>query len=60
MRACPCCCTACDRGYIRDAVFDDDTQRLVPVDYLCDCRKPDAKQCANCRYCSSLTRFCED
>lgn len=22
-------------GYVRDAVFDEDTQRLVPLDYLC-------------------------
>jgi len=35
-RYCVRCCPDCDPiGYVRDAVFDEDTKRLVPLDYLC-------------------------
>ncbi|MET8411913.1 hypothetical protein ABZV34_28080 [Streptomyces sp. NPDC005195] len=30
VNACPC-----DRGYIRDAVYDEDTGKSVPRDYVC-------------------------
>lgn len=59
MRGCPCCCDACDRGYIRDAVFDSDTRRPVPVDHFCDHRKPGARRCARCQECDPvLGRAC--
>ncbi|MFD3514839.1 hypothetical protein [Streptomyces sp. NPDC058657] len=49
MPNCPVCCAQCDdHGYIRDAVFDEDTNRLVPVDYRCDCRGPRARPCFDC------------
>ncbi|MFB7867315.1 hypothetical protein [Streptomyces sp. NPDC056069] len=39
---------SCDRGYIRDAVFDEDTRKTVPVDYICqDCK---GAQCIDCAY----------
>lgn len=56
---CPCCCDTCDRGYIRDAIYDEDTQRVVPVDYWCACRATGARRCARCRYCHpNLGRIC--
>lgn len=34
---CRACCPDCDSiGYVRDAVWDEDTQRFVPYDYRCD------------------------
>lgn len=49
MHGCPCCCQTCDRGYIRDSAYDEDTNRHVPVDYGCQCRKRGAQRCAYCR-----------
>ncbi|MFI7359734.1 hypothetical protein ACIBTP_38110 [Streptomyces avidinii] len=49
MHACPCCCDTCDDGYIRDAVWDEETNRAVWVDYGCDCRdRWKRKLCAKC------------
>ncbi|WP_435245046.1 hypothetical protein [Streptomyces tendae] len=45
---CPCCCQACDRGYVRDAVWDEDIGRAVPADRLCAHRRPGARLCARC------------
>ncbi|GAA2770430.1 hypothetical protein [Streptomyces showdoensis] len=39
---------SCDRGYIRDAVLDEDTGKSIPIDYLC--RKCDGTQCIDCAY----------
>ncbi|GHA52119.1 hypothetical protein GCM10010329_86780 [Streptomyces spiroverticillatus] len=48
MKGCPCCCTVCDHGYIRDVVFDPDTRRNVPQDSLCDCNRVQARLCKRC------------
>ncbi|MFJ4880126.1 hypothetical protein ACIP93_33630 [Streptomyces sp. NPDC088745] len=46
---CPRCCESCDaQGYIRDAVFDEDTRRWVPQDSRCDCRGSEARLCDDC------------
>lgn len=60
---CPCCCDTCDRGYIRDAVYDEETNQVVPVDYLCAHRLPGARLCTRCtnaRCDSVLGALCVD
>ncbi|BDT39581.1 hypothetical protein [Streptomyces yaizuensis] len=49
MTGCPCCCDTCDHGYVRDAVLDEDTGRMVPVDHICGHRRPGARLCGDCR-----------
>lgn len=49
-RHCPCCCTDCDRGYIRDGFYDPDLDQDVLVDRLCPHRKPGARLCTRCRW----------